>query len=530
VASSCAPSVPTVSMFSNECAASGNKESEEIVQLQAQLSAAVARVAELEAQAAQDQSLVVEEQPNGSKDMKEITQLQAQLAASHARVAELEAQASQEEHKTSESKGYEEFLQLEAQLSAAHTRVAELEAQSAQDKPVVLEEQPNGSKDMKEITPLAKGAEHVFCILSVVFLTRVMVHSSLSCIASSKIKLFIDLRQLQAQLAASHARVAELEAQASQEEHKTSESKGYEEFLQLEAQLSAAHTRVAELEAQSAQTLEEQPNTSKDMNEITQLQAQLAAAHARVAELEAQAAQDEPLGSEEGSPRATSEELEEIILSLHSQLEAQANQGQPCPFQERNKAVSEDSDDLMQLQTKLSAANTRVAELEAQAAQDNPLALEARVVELEHELHELRSRTNAEPPQEIQPSFDLAKPKGEDGGDDGWDDFNFGDVQVKPSLDLSKPKGEDGGDDGWDDFNFGDVQASSSAPSVPEVSMISTERAASESKESEEIMQLQAKLSAAHTRVAELEAQAAQDQSLVVEEQPSGSKELEEIL
>ncbi|CAK9108387.1 unnamed protein product, partial [Durusdinium trenchii] len=403
VASSCAPSVPTVSMFSNECAASGNKESEEIVQLQAQLSAAVARVAELEAQAAQDQSLVVEEQPNGSKDMKEITQLQAQLAASHARVAELEAQASQEEHKTSESKGYEEFLQLEAQLSAAHTRVAELEAQSAQ-------------------------------------------------------------------------------------------------------------------------TLEEQPDTSKDMNEITQLQA----------------AQDEPLGSEEGSPRATSEELEEIILQLQAQLsaaharveqlEAQANQGQPCPFQERNKAVSEDSDDLMQLQTKLSAANTRVAELEAQAAQDNPLALEARVVELEHELHELRSRTNAEPPQEIQPSFDLAKPKGEDGGDDGWDDFNFGDVQVKPSLDLSKPKGEDGGDDGWDDFNFGDVQASSSAPSVPEVSMISTERAASESKESEEIMQLQAKLSAAHTRVAELEAQAAQDQSLVVEEQPSGSKELEEIL
>ena len=32
---------------------------------------------------------------------------------------------------------------------------------------------------------------------------------------------------------------------------------------------------------------------------------------------------------------------------------------------------------LRQLQTKLSAANTRVAELEAQAAQDNPLALEA---------------------------------------------------------------------------------------------------------------------------------------------------------
>ncbi|CAK9108382.1 unnamed protein product, partial [Durusdinium trenchii] len=323
-------------------------------------------------------------------------------------------------------------------------------------------------------------------------------------------------------------------------------NKESEEIVQLQAQLSAAVARVAELEAQAAQdqslVVEEQPNGSKDMKEITQLQAQLAAAHARVAELEAQAAQDEPLGSEEGSPRATSEELEEIILQLQAQLsaaharveqlEAQANQGQPCPFQERNKAVSEDSDDLMQLQTKLSAANTRVAELEAQAAQDNPLALEARVVELEHELHELRSRTNAEPPQEIQPSFDLAKPKGEDGGDDGWDDFNFGDVQVKPSLDLSKPKGEDGGDDGWDDFNFGDVQApaSSSAPSVPEVSMISTERAASESKESEEIMQLQAKLSAAHTRVAELEAQAAQDQSLVVEEQPSGSKELEEIL
>ena len=70
---------------------------------------------------------------------------------------------------------------------------------------------------MKEITRLATGAVDVFCILYVVFLTRVMVHSSLSCIASSKIKLFIDLRQLQAQLAASHARVAELEAQASQE-------------------------------------------------------------------------------------------------------------------------------------------------------------------------------------------------------------------------------------------------------------------------------------------------------------------------
>eukprot|EP00913_Durusdinium_trenchii_P018709 g17580.t2 len=74
-------------------------------------------------------------QANASKEMEEITQLQAQLAASHARVAELEAQ----EHKASESKESEEIMQLQAQLSAAHTRVAEFEAQAAQDKPLAPE-------------------------------------------------------------------------------------------------------------------------------------------------------------------------------------------------------------------------------------------------------------------------------------------------------------------------------------------------------------------------------------------------------
>eukprot|EP00913_Durusdinium_trenchii_P018708 g17580.t1 len=78
-------------------------------------------------------------QANASKEMEEITQLQAQLAASHARVAELEAQAAREEHKASESKESEEIMQLQAQLSAAHTRVAEFEAQAAQDKPLAPE-------------------------------------------------------------------------------------------------------------------------------------------------------------------------------------------------------------------------------------------------------------------------------------------------------------------------------------------------------------------------------------------------------
>ncbi|CAK9019839.1 unnamed protein product, partial [Durusdinium trenchii] len=202
---------------------------------------------------------------------------------------------------------------------------------------------------------------------------------------------------------------------------------------------------------------EESPNAGKDVDEIMQLQAQLAAAHARVAKLEAQAAQDEPLGSEEGSPRATSEELEEIILQLQAQLSAAHMQVEQLQAQatqdERSNVFCEDSKDFMQLQAELSTAHTRVAELEAQAAQDKPVALEAshyeaRIVELERELHELRSRTDPQA-SEVKPSaLDLDEPKVKDGGNDGWDDFDLSDVQpaVKPSaLDLDEPKVKDGG-------------------------------------------------------------------------------------
>eukprot|EP00913_Durusdinium_trenchii_P025395 g23840.t1 len=407
---------------------------EEITQLQAQLAASRARVAELEAQAAQ---------PTGPKNLQpsrhlaapdgsweeEKKDLEQQLEARRGHIDQLETEVEQLKLQTkraaSESKESEEIMQLQAQLSAAHTRVAELEAQAAQDQSLVVEEQPSGSKELEEIL------------------------------------------QLQTQLSEARARLSELEARALQEEQSDAGTKESEEVVCLQAQLSVANARVAELEAQAAQDGREASFGFEELEEIIlQLQAQLSAAHTRVEQLEAQATQDEPLPSQERSKTAS--EDSEDLMQLQTKLSA------------AHARVAEYSEDFMQLQAKLSAAHTRVAELEAQAAQDKPVVLEARIVELEHELHELRSRTDAQASQEVKPfALDLDEPKGKDGGSEA------------ASL---------AGDDGWDDFNFGDVQPS--------------ERKVSESKGSEEIMQLQAKLSAAHTRVAELEAQAAQDQSL----------------
>ncbi|CAK9078491.1 unnamed protein product, partial [Durusdinium trenchii] len=220
----------------------GSKDPQEILQLQAQLSAAVSRVAELEAEAAQDEPLAPEEQPNGSKDMEEITQLQAQLAASRARVAELEAQ----ERAPAGSKE-SEIVQLQAQLSAAVARVAELEAE---DEPLAPEEHlaaPDGSweeekKDLEQQLEARRG--HIDQLETEV--------------EQLKLQTKEEKKDLEQQLESRRGRIDQLETEVEHlelqmKEHKASESKESEEIVQLQAKLSAAHTRVAELEAQAAQ-------------------------------------------------------------------------------------------------------------------------------------------------------------------------------------------------------------------------------------------------------------------------------------
>ena len=88
------------------------------------------------------------------------------------------------------------------------------------------EESPNAGKDVDEIMPLARLRVELvlFFFAFLLLFTLILLHSF--GLATFWTSLFIDLRQLQAQLAAAHARVAKLEAQAAQDEPLGSEA-GY---------------------------------------------------------------------------------------------------------------------------------------------------------------------------------------------------------------------------------------------------------------------------------------------------------------